>query len=337
MDEISKLIDASHEAERDDFRPHLGCSLLGHQCDRYLWLSFRWAIKPHHSGRILRLFRRGQNEEATIISDLRRIGVHVESVGSKQTRVELGSHIAGSVDAIVSRMPNGYAGKAVAEFKTHSEKSFNELVKAGVRKAKLMHYVQAHVYAYALKLPKVLYYAVNKNTDAIYTEWMDTDIETAERYVDRGRSIALADEMPAPLSTDPSWYECKFCDFYDFCHTTKTTTQVNCRTCAHSTALANSTWRCERFASDGIPVEFQRKGCDSHALHPELVPWERIASEHEWEALYLINGTPIRNGEGDRIVFSSHELLANPAACVAALHDPELAGVREAFDARVVG
>ena len=26
-------------------RPHLGASEIGHECDRYLWLSFRWA-KP---------------------------------------------------------------------------------------------------------------------------------------------------------------------------------------------------------------------------------------------------------------------------------------------------
>ena len=27
-------------------RPHLGASELGHECERYLWLSFRWARQP---------------------------------------------------------------------------------------------------------------------------------------------------------------------------------------------------------------------------------------------------------------------------------------------------
>jgi hypothetical protein len=57
-------------------------------------------VQPEFSGRILRLFRRGQNEEATIISDLRAIGLDVRKV-SAQHRVDFGSHVSGSLDAIV--------------------------------------------------------------------------------------------------------------------------------------------------------------------------------------------------------------------------------------------
>ena len=74
---ITSLIDKHHAEKVELPRPHMGCSGLGHYCDRWIWLSFRWAVQPEFPGRIKRLFRRGHNEEATIISDLRAIGMSV--------------------------------------------------------------------------------------------------------------------------------------------------------------------------------------------------------------------------------------------------------------------
>ena len=66
VNSIENLIDQAHENRQEKPRPHMGCSILGHPCDRYLWLSFRWAVIEKFKGRILRLFRRGQLEENTI-------------------------------------------------------------------------------------------------------------------------------------------------------------------------------------------------------------------------------------------------------------------------------
>jgi hypothetical protein len=74
-DKIQSLIDEYHENVEDPSRPHLGCSSLGNSCDRQIWLEFRWAVKKCFPGQMLRLFRRGRNEEKTAISDLRKIGI----------------------------------------------------------------------------------------------------------------------------------------------------------------------------------------------------------------------------------------------------------------------
>ena len=97
---IQGLIDKHHEKQAEPPRPHMGCSQLGHPCDRWLWLSFRWAVQPQFPGRILRLFRRGQMEEATIVSDLRAIGMDVRT-SKQQARVDFGAHVSGSIDAII--------------------------------------------------------------------------------------------------------------------------------------------------------------------------------------------------------------------------------------------
>lgn len=108
---------------------------------------------------------------------------------------------------------------------------------------------------------------------------------------------------------------------------------INCRTCAHSTAKQDSTWRCERHEVDGIPVEFQREGCDSHVLHPDLVPWQRDESDNPHEAVYIIDGKRIRNGEKAPGVYASTELLSNAAAC----GQPDAEALRVAFNGEIVG
>jgi hypothetical protein len=332
---IQALIDKHHEKQAEPPRPHMGCSQLGHPCDRWLWLSFRWAVKPQFPGRILRLFRRGQMEETTIVSDLRAIGMDVRT-SRQQARVDFGAHVSGSIDAIIeSGVPEAPKKRHVAEFKTHSAKSFADLEKHGVEKSKPEHFVQMQLYMHGTEIDRALYVAVCKDNDSIYTERVRYDKEVAEKFIARGRRLALEDRMPPPISTDPSWYQCKFCDAHEFCHETKTTKHVNCRTCAHSTAKEDSTWRCERHDADGIPVEFQRQACDSHVLHPDLVPWERKDGLDQWTAVYVIEGRDVANGEGDAHVYTSREILANPKMC--SLGDEYVESLREQFGGRIVG
>lgn len=333
---IQAKIDKHHESLAEPPRPHMGCSQLGHPCDRWLWLSFRWAVQPQFPGRILRLFRRGQMEEATIVSDLRAIGLDIRHAGANnQKRVNFGCHVSGSLDGIIeSGVPEAPKKRHIAEFKTHSKKSFDDLVKAGaVASAKPEHFVQMQLYMHGTKIDRALYVAVCKDDDRIYTERVRYEQDVAERYIERGRRIALADRMPEPISTDPSWYQCKFCDAHEFCHETKTTKHVNCRTCAHSTAKEDSTWRCERHDADGIPVEFQRQACDSHVLHPDLVPWQRKDGIDQWTAIYVINGHRVANGSPADGVYTSGEILANPQAC--ASKDENINALRAAFDAEI--
>jgi hypothetical protein len=71
---------------------------------------------------------------------------------------------------------------------------------------------------------------------------------------------------------------------------------------------------------------FQREGCESHVLHPDLVPWKRKDGPDQWTAIYEINGVDLANGEGDAanpaVRYTSMRVLrncafgvGNPAAC----------------------
>ena len=323
---INNLIDTYHESMQEKPRPHMGCSMLGHSCERWLWLSFRWAVIDKFPGRVLRLFRRGHMEEITIVKDLQAIGIDIRATVASQSRVDFGNHLSGSLDGIIhSGVPEARNTKHLAEFKTASDKKFKEFTKKGLEKANYQYYVQCQVYMRGAALTRALFLVVNKNDDSIYTERVRYDAAVADKYIKRGHRLVSSPRLPEPMSADPSWYECKWCAAYSLCHKGEGTTEVNCRTCAHSTPTEDSEWHCDRH-SGAVPVQFQREGCKSHAIHPDLVPdsWTQKDSPHEWSAVYDIDGREVINGE-DGHLYS--ELLANLDACLS--DDPELEGFKK--------
>lgn len=333
MNSVQAYIDDA--IKQDAPRPHLGCSMLGHHCDRFLWFSYRWAVIEKFNGRMLRLFRRGQNEENTVVADLRMIGCDVRSTGANQSRVDFDKHVSGSIDGIIEKGLPTSSKRHVLEIKTHSEKSFNDLKKLGVQEAKPMHFVQMQTYMKGTKIDRALYFAVNKNTDEIYTERVRFDEDVANKAIERGHRITMSERMPEPMvGASDTWHQCKYCAGHDMCFDSKLTKEVNCRTCAFSTPKEDSTWRCERHQSDGIPYEFQLQGCDCHVLHPDLVPW-KLVSGTDTKAVYEIEGKHVENGEPDANCFTSKELVANAKAC--ANQDDLVREMRKEFNARIDG
>ena len=65
------------------------------------------------------------------------------------------------------------------------------------------------------------------------------------------------------------------------------------------------------------------------------MPYKRKESDNEWQAIYVINGKDVINGEPSESVFGSKEILANPSVCA----DPDEFALefRREFNARVVG
>lgn len=80
-DVLSRRIDDYILRTYDDGpRTHLGASLIGHECGRYLWYTFRWCFREVHTPRMLRLFNRGHREEPRFIEWLRGAGLEVYDV-----------------------------------------------------------------------------------------------------------------------------------------------------------------------------------------------------------------------------------------------------------------
>ena len=327
--DIQNLIDLHHESVREGPRGHMGCSQLGHACDRWLWLSFRFAVIEKFPGRILRLFRRGQLEERTVVSDLQAIGIKITNTGANQSRVDFGCHIGGSVDGIIeSGVPGNTKARHILEIKTASAKSFKDMTAKGLEKSKPVYWVQVHLYMIGKDVDHALFVMVNKDTDEVYSEIVKRDDAVALKFLERGKRIVKSDRAPAGISVDPSWYECKFCAAHDLCHGSKLTKEVNCRTCAHSTTMDDGTWHCAHWDMTIPDLNAQLEGCDNHIIHPDLTPgWQHERAETG--VIWMTKAGQIHNApEG----YLSREIVANWQACASGVRDEY-----SEFDALVVG
>lgn len=304
-----------YAAKPQEHRPHMGASLIGHPCERNVWLTWRWALKPEFDGRILRLFSTGQREEPRLIEELRGIGATVweKDDDGNQFRVSaFNGHFAGSLDGVATGLPEAPKSVAVLEFKTHSEKSYADLVKKKVKDSKPQHYAQMQVYMGLMDIDRALYLAVNKNTDDVYSEWVHFDKGAFNVLMERAERLIGSTEPPARLSDDPAYFQCKMCNFWKHCHGGQAA-EMNCRTCCHASPVENAAWQCTKHNAS-LPEADQRVGCDEHLMIPALVPYGEpvdggenwVAYKHRDNGQYFINGPESLQEYGPN--FSSKEL-----------------------------
>lgn len=292
---------AAYEAEREDHRRgHLGASLIGKECDRALWLDFRWASTPEFDGRMLRLFQTGNLAEARFVADLEMIGVTVHAVDpetKEQFRVsDNGGHFSGSMDGAALGIPEAPKTWHVLEFKTHNTKSFDKLKKDGVRKAKPQHHAQMQVYMHLTGMTRALYLAVCKDTDELYGERIEHDEAEATKLIARARRIVDAARPPERISADPAWFVCRFCDHRAGCHG-RALADVNCRTCAWSTPVTDGTWVCDRHEKI-LSIGEQKAACPEHRYIPDLVPGVQVDAGEggSWISYAMQDGTTWTDG-----------------------------------------
>jgi hypothetical protein len=281
--DVAERIYQTYEDDAGDWRrDHLGASLIGHRCDRYLWLSFRWAADPKYAGKLLKLFERGNQEETWIVRDLRRAGfkIRVLDTDGKQFSVDNGPHLGGSVDGLIVGLSDDPHETHILEVKTSNRKNFDRLKDKGVKSAQPRHAAQMQFYMLGLGIKKALYVAICKDTDEIYAERLNFDEKKAVALRDKGTAIVNASDPPAKMDKDypPCVLTSKDgtrypCDFYELCHG-KAMPERSCRTCVESTPCTNvdgdSTWICGLLETQ-LDSEAQRKGCDLQLSIPPIV------------------------------------------------------------------
>jgi hypothetical protein len=323
-----------YESKPQEHRPHMGASLIGHQCERSVWLTWRWVMKPEFTGRMLRLFKRGQREEAEFIEELRGIGATVwdkDPESGDQWRVSAcNGHFGGSLDGVAKGLPEAPKSVAVLEFKTHSGKSFADLAKHKVQASKPQHYDQMQVYMGKMEIDRALYMAVNKDTDDLHTEWVHFDADRFAVLMDKAERLIEMTTPPERISADPAYYVCKMCNFWKHCHG-GVAAEANCRTCCYASPVENAAWSCDKHKVK-LADKVQRDGCNDHLMIPALVPYGEpidggeswVAYKHRDTGAMFVNGPENCSDYGP--VFSSKELRNCPGSLMA-----DLAAMKEQF------
>lgn len=276
--DVDDAFDASHH---DRFRSHMGISTSGRECPRELWYSWRWATVVKLGGKLLRLFNRGHLEEARFAAMLMSAGIEIwrfEAPG-KQFRVSyFGGHYGSAIDGVAQGFPEKPSVPMLAEMKTHNLKSFTKLAgekdsmgnvvkpPAGVREAKLEHWVQMIQYMEYYNLDLGMYCAVCKDNDELYFEIVPRNDAVAKGYRERSHRIIFAKEAPPKISSNASFWKCRYCDHKGVCHSGQSP-DFNCRTCAASYASEDGNWRCATHSHAIIDKDRQLSGCPEWQQH----------------------------------------------------------------------
>jgi len=290
-------------------RQHLGCSILGRECEREIWYTWRWCSDTVHPGRLIRLFRRGQLEEEQVVADLRAIGIEVhdhDSTTGEQFRVtDFGGHLGGSLDGAVANVPGYGPTWMVLEIKTANAKSFRDLQRKGVKESKPEHFAQMQLYMRKTGMGGALYVAVCKDDDQIHTEVVQLDKAFADELLAKAERILRSAEPPAKISESPAWYKCKFCDHRAHCHG-EDAPRASCRSCVHATPELDGDfplrWKCELRNEYRTHAE-QIAGCDQHLYVPGLLAFADVIDadpDGAWIAYKSEQGVHFKNGLADK-------------------------------------
>lgn len=256
-------------------RSHLGASLIGRECKRYLWYVFRWCLHEKTTGRQQRLFNRGHREEARFIEWLEGIGFKVwfenrdEAPNEKgeypQYRIsDVMGHFGGSLDGIAI-LPERYGIEepVLLEFKTNGTGAgFNKLAEDGMPIAKPEHFAQTSTYGKKYNFRYCVYLNINKNDDSLHVEVVKLNHQLGEQMIIKAEQIITSQTPPARLSDNPTFYKCGYCAMKDICHK-GAIPEVNCRSCAFARPVENAEWFCE-VHNGNIPKDFIPKACPSY-------------------------------------------------------------------------
>ena len=250
-----RLNDFTHKGEK---RTYLGMSIIGHKCHRYLQFVHYGCVISEYPERIARLFQDGHDAEPQLIKALQKVGIHVYDQQKKV--VGKTGHVQGHIDGNASWFSDEYqlftAEEFLVEFKTHNQKSFDELKRVcDLFKTKPAHYSQMISYMGHQNLLKGIYAAKNKNDSTIEIRVIDFDQEHFNDLQRKEVEVVTAETLLPRIGNDNrTWFECKMCNAKDVCFGDKKP-EADCRNCNHVDVLDGGKWRCTKHAKNVTTME----------------------------------------------------------------------------------
>ncbi len=266
--QIINRIYTAYEKEKADpelYLGRLGSSFIGTECIRQIWLEWRGFSRESFSGRMLRLFDTGHQQEARIVADLRRAGFAVwdkRDDGKQFEFTDETGHFVTKMDGVIKGVPEAEKTAHALEIKSHNKDSFAALLKKSVEYSKPEHYAQVQITMSLSKLPRTLYVAVNKDNEQLYVERVKEDKPYQEKLKTKIIKLTEARMRPAGISDDASSFGCKFCGMKEVC-TRKVEPLRHCRTCRMCSPGAEGKWVCE-LNNYTLSIDQQRLGCEHY-------------------------------------------------------------------------
>ena len=208
-------------------RDYLGGSRVGEACARKLVYEVGHTPKDpgkDFDGGILRIFDAGHQFEDLSIRWLKEAGFELRDRGRDGEQIGFsvaGGRLRGHADGVIVAGPNvGIPWPALFEHKALGSKSWNDLVRHGLRRSKPIYFAQVQLYMAYLRLDVALLTALNRDSLALHHEVVPFDPGEAQRLSDRAVDIlraADAGELPPRIAANADFYLCRFCPYATRC------------------------------------------------------------------------------------------------------------------------
>lgn len=266
---VDTIYAAILKEEKQKFRlTRVGASGIGNECLRAVWYDWRGYSQSEFDGRMYRLFRTGHLQEDRIVADLKLAGFEVwekdETTGEQWTYTDATGHFVAKLDGVIKGVFGAEKTPHTLEIKTHSKKSFDEVQKYGVLRAKPVHYDQMMSGMLMSGLRRALYVALCKDDERYYMERIVFDPERAEMLEKKICTIIGSALPPVRINEKDDFYGCKWCDSYGVCKQGATPLRT-CRSCERVEVKEDGIWACGLLNTVLTPDD-QLKACEHYSV-----------------------------------------------------------------------
>ncbi len=278
LDAVDKAIEAQENALPP--RNYLGMSSLGRDCARALWYGFRHAKAPSRKASLICAAQDGYASEEIMASRLRMVdGITLETVDpSTGEQFEFAENplFRGHSDGRIKGLPSNPDQWHVWENKACNDKKFNDFIKLKdlhgqgkvLEKWDYSYYAQAIMYMHYSGIHQHYLTVCSSGSRATISCITKYDEAVALQLIEKASRIIFSDSAPERINNNPSFYLCKWCDYYSICHE-KAKPQLNCRTCLHSTTEREGNWSCAKL---GEPIGKEMMcGGEMHLYLPDML------------------------------------------------------------------
>lgn len=234
LEAMRKAMEA--EAMKEKPRTYLGASSIGDSCSRKLWYGLNgYQSKPIESPGLMAI-QDGHRTEDLTAERLRLVhGIQLWTVDENGnqfgfcevverldgTKGEFKGHIDGVILGLLQapKTPHVWENKAVNQKKFDLfRKMKNELgEKQTLKQWDRVYWAQAQIYMHYFKLDR--HYTTvetpgGRDIESCRTEY---DKGAAHGLIEKAKRIIRAQEPPERIGP-ATWFECKYCRFYEVCH-----------------------------------------------------------------------------------------------------------------------
>lgn len=291
---------AMENAQEVRSRGYLGASIIGDNCERKLWMGFRWTKRGFIEAAGLRRINDGHRGEQVVADLLRMVsGVDLSTEkepGAQHSFEALGGHFRGNADGLISGLLQDPDTLHVWECKVVNELKFKKLATLksknedeALKNWDYVYYAQAQIYMHFFDAPRHYLTVASPGVRDIISVHTTYVREEAEMFIEKARRVIFSPKPAGKISQDAAWHECKYCTFHGICHEDEMPRQKSCRTCLHSTPMKTGGWKCELRNID-LDINAQQKGCEEHLFIPNLIPGEQINAGPNWVEYKMKNG-----------------------------------------------